>query len=140
MIKNKRGWMRILEAFIAITLIAGFLLFVVSNKASKADVGAEILALEEAILNDIQSNDAMRYNVLIEARDPLIVLIKPRIPAGFDYDINICLPADACGLADYHDNVYANSKIISVSSATGAGEFVESYPRKISLFIWKKEQ
>lgn len=63
--QNKRGWIRIVEAFVAILLVTGVLLFVI-NKGyiGKTDISSEIYDIETSILRNIELNPELRKEIL----------------------------------------------------------------------------
>ena len=53
--KNKRAWIRIVEALIAILLIMGFLILVLNNQAGESkNISSKVYSSENAILREIQ--------------------------------------------------------------------------------------
>ena len=145
MIKNKRAWIRIVEAFVAILLIIGVLLIVL-NKGyiGKKDISAEVYNVEISILREIQLNDALRNDIL-NANPPvewgdfksedLGVLknkIISRLPNYLDCEAKICEVEDICVISkDLEKDVYAQSVIITTTLETP-----EYNPRQLKLFCW----
>ncbi|MBU1135970.1 MAG: hypothetical protein ABIG37_00665 [Nanoarchaeota archaeon] len=134
MMKNKKGWLRIAEAFLAILLITGVLIFLntgfdYSNK--KTD---EIYFLEKSILNEISNNQTLRGNILQD--NPNIELIeneiKYRIPLIFNFSVMVCEIYEICNPDFYYEEVYAKEKIISST--------LQKYePKKVKIFLWKRK-
>ena len=56
---NKKGWLRILEAFLAIMLITGVLLVLYSRNLN-TNRGGEIYNLQKSILDEVAEDDEMR--------------------------------------------------------------------------------
>ncbi|MBD3247200.1 hypothetical protein GF378_01110, partial [Candidatus Pacearchaeota archaeon] len=55
MFKDKRGWIRIIEAFIAVLLVAGALLIVINQGyIGKADISEQVYEVQLAILREIE--------------------------------------------------------------------------------------
>ena len=75
--RNKRGWIRIVEAFIAVLLVAGILLFVI-NKGyiGRRDISQQVYDAQLAVLREIQLNDTLRTQILQED------LADPQVPQG----------------------------------------------------------
>ena len=65
MINNKRGWIKIVEAFIAVLLITGVLLVII-NKGyiGKQDISSKVRETLTAILREIQLDKDARTEVL----------------------------------------------------------------------------
>ena len=58
--KNKKGWIRILEALIAILLIIGFLVITIDKGGEKEELSSRIYSVEKAMLKEIQINETFR--------------------------------------------------------------------------------
>lgn len=139
MIKNKRGWIRILEATIAVLIVSGILIVVYSRHIDK-NIEPEdyIYSLQKQILRDISSRNDLRRYALTENISTLDSYVKGKIPAAFNYSLKICNftdPPTPCKLsaeefiATQDNNIYAEEVIISAD--------FESYnPKKIKLFTW----
>jgi len=126
---NKHGWLRILEAFIAILLVTGFLLFVSVRRSGQADIGEDIQTLEQVILNQIAGNDALRQAALDDNIGTLETFVEPKIPQGMNFTIRICALNDVCGLTHYEKEVYSSNVVISATLS-------EYNPKKVALFMW----
>src|SRR3989344_8121530 len=102
--KNKRGWIKIAEAFVAILLLAGIVLFVI-NKGSNENTGIEVSAAvqdtEISILRSIELNNTLRAEVLatngevewtsFASQAPgTKVAIENKIPSYLDCAAKIC--------------------------------------------------
>lgn len=142
-IKNKKGWMRLVEAFVAIVLLTSVLLIVTSSNSSpKSKFNDEISQRQVAVLRDIQLNDSLRAEILNINIDALPVewedfeseapLVRERIeflsPEELDCSAKICIINEPCILDDSSGKeVYAKSVIITANA--------EYYsPRQLKLF------
>jgi len=126
--KNKRGWLRILEAVIAIMLIMSVFVFLfVRNRDSTNS--EEILELEKIILSQIAEDDDLRSRVLAKDLGSLENFVKPKIPEGFSFALKICEPEANCVLDEYREEVWAGETIISSS-------LVQYSPKKLKIFMW----
>ena len=66
-IKGKKGWLEIVEAFIAIVLIAAVALIVISqhNAAMKSNQATSpVLTSQEGMLSEIEANDTLRTELI----------------------------------------------------------------------------
>jgi len=139
MIKNKRGWIRIIEAFIAILLVAGVLIFIVSKGyIGGKDHSEKIYEIENAILYEIQTNDQFREQILnipssalpADAPTEIIDYINERLPAYLTCKAKICEMEVVCALDNYpQKDVYASSIAITAT-------LHEFDPRQLKLFCW----
>jgi hypothetical protein len=145
MMKEKRGWIRIIEAVAAILIIISAVLVFVSSVSDKPDVAETIANLEKAILNDISLNGDMRSLVVNYNQSdpllsgtvylaPLLDFVKNRMPAGLRYNVNICIsePAETCRPNDYSQiadkQLFVDDRIIFEGGIT----------KKAVIFIWLK--
>jgi hypothetical protein len=143
MVNNKKGWMRLVEVFVSIVLIAGVLLAVTSRDSSSDNTFQKDISKKEiAILRDIQLNDGLRENILgvNYAGLPLewgefgseIPNVRNRIielaPTDFDCRAKLCELSDKCLMSGLPEGgVYAESVVISAT--------LNSYsPRQLKLF------
>jgi len=150
-LKNKKGFIRIFEAFVAILLITGVVLFVI-NKGyiGKEDASQRFYNVELSVLREIQLNNNLRQEILeidvnqlpIENDDgsglfPFIVnqTIDNRIQ-GFGFlacKVKICELDRICTLQSFPlgKDVFAQS--IAITST------LEIYqPRQLKMFCWEK--
>lgn len=143
--RDKRAWVKIVEAFIAILLIVGVVL-VILNKGyiGKEDISSNVYDTEISILREIQRNDTMREEILNTSEELLPVewedttfpesirnRIIERTPDYLECIGKICEIDDACSLTEKKDKeVYAQS--VAISPTVGGEEVY----RKLNLFCW----
>ena len=139
---EKRGWIRIIEAFVMILLITGILLIVL-NKGYilKNDNSQEIYENEQWILREIQLNNSLRQEILnigvlpVEW-DNFPENVKNKIisetKSYLNCEAKICDLNDVCVLSEISDkDIYVQKVIITTT--------LEKYsPRQLKLFCWKK--
>jgi hypothetical protein len=136
MVKNKRGWIRIVEAFIAVLLIAGVLLFVI-NKGyiGKRDISEQVYTVQLAVLREIELDDTLRTQVLeadIEGEVPQDIedKVEDRIPDYLTCEAKICELDSVCALDSFIEkDVYAQPVAIATQ-----GDNPEM--RQLKLFCW----
>lgn len=138
--QSKKGWVEIVEVFIAILLLTGVLLVVIRSTTSKEDkVASGIYEKEIAILRDIELNGTLReeilssdvpvewdefYSNLPKTRNRLIFLI----PTGLDCQAKLCELNDDCLIENFpKGSVYAKSLIVSANKGIYS-------PRQLKLF------
>lgn len=130
---NKKGWIRIVEAVIAIMLLAGFLSFMLISQNKKVDFSEYATNIESSLVRDIAKNDSLRVEILGGNIDSINRYIESRIPANFNFSSRICSLEEACGCLNcpLDRDVYADSSPVFSS--------LEQYsPKQFKLFIWKK--
>jgi hypothetical protein len=145
--KNKKAWIKIVEAFVAILLIMGVLLIIIDKGyIEKKDVSG-IYAKELSILKDIELNEKFRTDILNVANTSLPLewndfesnglgdiknKITREVPDYLDCEAKLCILSDECILNKHlEEEIYVQSVIISAN--------LEVYsPRQLKLFCWEK--
>lgn len=145
--RDKGGFIRIVEAFVAILLITGVVLYVLSNKGLKSDKTQEkIYDTEDVILKEISRIQEYREKIVAynttqpDEKDKEFiamlqtVVVNPKIPSGFSSAINICEPEIQCPLPIAYPEkdveIYSRSRAISAT--------LEQYsPKQLRIFIWR---
>ena len=144
--KSKKGWIRLVEVFIAILLVTGVLLVVSSriNSYAKTDAFVETSKKEIAILRDIELNNTLRTEILGAPLptewanfDSTLPLTRDRIikltPSNLECRAKICAVGDNCITEELAGrNIYAESVFIAADLDTYA-------PRQIKLFCVERE-
>ena len=141
---NKKAWIRLVEAFIAILLIAGILLLVVNEKyIERRGIAPVVYSEEISILRSIQLNDTLRGDILnvglptswIDESFPQTIKDKiiEQTPSNLECAAKICDINDICLLEELNEeivnDIYAESVIITAN-------FEKYSPRKLKLFCW----
>ena len=140
---GKRGWIRIVEAFVVILLITGVLLIVISEKHStNPDLNSEIYNSQLNALREIQMNDSLRQLILdattpVESGDAgfpqdVKTRIEYSIPNYLECKAKICEIKLECDL----DSLLKKS--IDVQSVAITATLQDYNPRQLKLFCWKK--
>jgi len=140
--KNKRGWITILEATMAVLIVSSVLLVVYSKQADKG-IGPEdyIFSLQKQVLMDISSRSDLRDFVLDEGEDSLDSLndfVGGKIPRAYGYSLKVC---------DLRSNNYCKLGAEDIGKTKDKDLFVEQIiiasngdnydPKKVKLFIWE---
>ncbi len=132
--KSKKGWLRILEAFIAIILITSVLVVLYSRTIERPRRVEEIYNLQETILGEVASSNKLREAVINNRTEEIKSFIERRIPGGFNFTIEICEVNEICELGEYREEgeeVYSSERIISST--------LEIYqPKKLKIFMWEE--
>lgn len=149
--RNKRGWIRIIEAFIAVVLIASVILIIYQRQVYKPNRDDEIKKIGRGILEDFERTEEMRGVVLALKQnetedekglkpyteeyvlDPRILgFMNERVPLRLAFEVKVCAPSFICSQNEYvKKTVYVDEIIISST--------LESYgPRKVKLYLWEK--
>ncbi len=139
---RKKGWMRLLEVFIAITLLTGVLLYYNANNAQKQDkMSGYIYSVQVDVLDELARNSNLRnYTLNVNAsniNDPALTNLseyfRSSIPSDLNFSFNVCyLNVTICGPLQESNvvgDVYVEERMISST--------LDKYdPRVVRLFVW----
>ncbi len=134
---DRRGIIRILEAFIAILLILGAVAIVFSKFGGRSLESQNIIETEKLILEQIANSaqfrdEAVRMSESSQASSELNNFISNRIPASYEYEFKVCELSSVCSAGNYHEVIYAHERALSSS--------LKQYsPKKMKLYVWRKE-
>lgn len=146
---DKRGWIRIVEAVIALLLILGVLLFVI-NKGyfrSEGSISSKVYGDQIAILRGIELNQDLRFEIL-NAKWPteenqlswngIPQIVKDKIisttPAYLNCTAKLCELDKICILSDAETPTKVGN-IYSQAVAIAAEQNIYQ-PRQLKLFCW----
>jgi len=133
--RNKKGWLRIIEAFIAILIITGGVLVVLSKKSIDNNSLDRVYEKQKYLLDIIIKDDTSREYILQEDTGNLNSIIQNMIPNNWNFTISICEISDICNNPDppapKDKEVYA-TEIIVTSTLN------EYNPKKLRFFVWMK--
>lgn len=148
LIKEKGGWIRILEAFFAALLVIVIVVIIVNNQTpQKTDSSNQIYNSEIYVLRVIELNDSLRQEILNldnstfplswgNATFPpdLKTVIEQRSPSYLSCDAQICNVKSICNHWNNTQQELYAQKILITST-------VQTYsPRQLKLFCWMKQQ
>jgi hypothetical protein len=152
--RNKRGWIRILEATIAVMIVSSVLIVVYSKQVDRGESETDFFyGVQQGLLADIWSRNDLRLNVLNTVEDNsgdgnFVVLdnhIAGKVSDSFGYllrvcelggDIDGCAMDDGTYIATLDKSVFVEEVVIS--SELGSGEGAQIYnPKRVRLFMWE---
>jgi len=143
--KNKRGWITILEATIAVMLVSGVLVVVyVRQGTDDSPVQDYIFSLQRQILSDISARSDLRTFVLEENETALNVFVGSKVPSAYRYSLKVCRlesDTDFCRLntteviETREKDLFAEEIVVSSELGNGTNPLYE--PMKVRLFIWE---
>ena len=145
--RNKRGWIRILEATIAVMIVAGVLVVVYSKQADMGVGPADYFhSLQRQILLDISSSSDLRVLALNKNETELNLFVGDIVPDAFGYYLRVCelgnvtdyCKIDEVGVvAETRDkDVFVEQIIVSADLGDGSNAMYD--PKKVRLFVWEK--
>ncbi|MCK4650479.1 hypothetical protein KAT36_04590 [Candidatus Pacearchaeota archaeon] len=150
---NNRGWIRILEATIAVMIVAGVMLTSYSGQVQrKVSVAEYSRSLQNEILADIALRGDLRLNVLNvvtdnSSDDNYVILnefVNSKVPIGFGYLLRVCdlgSEKDFCKMdsvnyiATLDKDVFVEELVISAE--VGTGDDPVFAPKKVKIFFWE---
>jgi hypothetical protein len=134
MIKNKGGWIKVVEAFTAVLLIGGVLILILNqnNEVNSGDISSKIYDDEKAILRAVELDDALRTSILgiSDSSLPLIMndtgfpqnvkaKIEQKNPGYLICDAKICKMGQECVITNTASiEVYSTYTIIFANYQT----------------------
>jgi hypothetical protein len=140
-VSDKRGWIKVVEAFFAVVLIGAVLILVIEGNAeSDGDISSGIYKDELAMLRAVQLNDSLRASVLgisdaslplslndLEFPSDVRAKTEEKKPSYLICNAKICEIDQECAIENAADaNIY-------VSKATIFANLTVYNPRKIVL-------
>jgi hypothetical protein len=136
---RKKGWIKIVEAFISILLVTGVLLVVIQKGyIGKEDISEAVYENQISVLREIELDSTMRQEILnstlpVSGEDipnDIKEKVNSRMPDYLECEIRICAMNEICAMQTYIDQeVYAQSVAVTAT--------LETYdPRQLKLFCW----
>jgi hypothetical protein len=130
---DRKAWIRIVEAFIAIVIILGAIIIIMSRQPADTDISESVYEKQKQILKIITENEALRNEVLQGENALVNQTIKKMIPTSWDFATSVCPIESVCPnpTAVFDREVYTTEALV-MSNLT------EHNPRKIRFFVWVK--
>ncbi len=129
--KNKKGWIRIVEAFISVLIVASVLI-TISSRIPKQDRAENMHDMQRSILEQVSSNETLRAEILENDKTKIESFIENNLPVYLNSTIRICEISEVCGMPFYVEKeVYADEILISAN-------LTKFSPKKLKLFVWMK--
>ena len=140
MVKQKKGWIKLVEVFVSILLITGLVLIMLNEgRVQLQDNTETIYEREIYILREIQINDTFREEIVnlnapVEWDDfptGIKTAMENRFPDYLECEAKICTLDDYCDLTDSpEDSVYVQQVAIFCGMNT-------YNLMKLKLFCWE---
>ncbi|MEM4244764.1 MAG: hypothetical protein QW404_03585 [Candidatus Nanoarchaeia archaeon] len=136
---NKRGYLKTLEAIIAIILLLVVFYTIIPKYVEPKPTPP--LAVQDAqrfIISDISNNEELRTTI-ITTSDPSDVVeatIKKNMPPNYDFVCAICTNTSACVTTTPFDKVVYMSDVFIASSV--GPSLAEQSPKIIRFWMWNK--
>ncbi|MEX0921127.1 MAG: hypothetical protein WDZ62_02590 [Candidatus Pacearchaeota archaeon] len=138
MIKNKKGWIKIVESFLAILLVAGIVIVVVGGENTEEDF-SEIKIMQSSILMEIRMDNSIRGEIIetggevswedVQFPNSIKNKVIDATPISFECEGKICDPGEDCSIEEKDSNIFSKSSIIFAD--------IDNYnPRVLKLYCW----
>lgn len=140
-LKNKRGWIRIAEAAMAILLLASTILILITRQAEQNSISEDMYNLQQLILDEAAKNLSVRNAVLNSATSSDLNLVQDfvseRMPLGIDFNISVCNPAGPCNVETpvMNEEIYVADMLIS-STLQQYGNPLTGQSKKLKIVSW----
>ncbi len=137
-IRNRRGWIRILEAVISILIISSVLLVVYSRQAQVPDISERVYILQKEILADISLDSGLRGFALASNEVELTEYARIKMPPAFNFSLKVCDLGDLamCKL-DTEEVRETRDKNVFVEEIILSSDIENYIPKKVRLFVWE---
>lgn len=144
MVKGKKGWIRIVEAFVAIVLVAGVMLVIFGESyVGKENYSEEIYEIQANVLRDIQVEDSLR-ELILDVSEEDIKTGDAGFPAEVQEKLNSGIPnylecvAHICNLETACTETEVPAQSVYVKSVAIAATETQYNPKQLKLFCWMK--
>lgn len=129
--KDIKAWLRIVEAFIAVLIVMGVVLVVLSKQSPGANISEGIYEKQRHILNIISKNDSLRAFVLTGNNAEINNAISNMVPITWNYATEICELDSICNsVSTPNDKEVYTTEIVITSTLT------QYSPKKLRFFVW----
>tara|TARA_Y100000034_G_C6903455_1_gene418571 strand:+ start:1758 stop:2183 length:426 start_codon:yes stop_codon:yes gene_type:complete len=136
--KETKAWIRILEVFIAILIVMGTVLIIMTRNAPRLDISDNVYEKQRQILKIVSKNDSLRAEIIdpsVSANNPVVNnAIDKMLPNPWSFATNICELDLVCSnptssQETFEKDVYATEVIIT-------SNLTEYSPKKLRFFVW----
>ena len=134
MFANKRGWVRVTEAVVAILIMASVLIVLYTSDVPNISYADYVYELQVRILTELANRDDLRNATLYSNENYLRTYFNESIPENFDFNFSICnLNENSCGVSpDVNIEVFVEDKIVS-------SNLVKYNPKLVRFYVWQKQ-
>lgn len=135
--KNKKAWIRIAEASIAILIIMSVVLILIANR-QPTNISEDVYEKQKQIINMIIENNTLRQDILNKYTVNVNKEISKMIPYNWGFSTNICDMDQICPnprtINDYYGkDVFIVERIVAATLTTHPDK-----PKKLKFFVWLK--
>jgi len=130
---NRKAWLRILEAFLAIVIVLSTVLIIMVKQKPQTDISGVVYETQRQVLDIISKNDSLRNDILMQNNARINNMIFNLVPGNWNYSTNICNIKLICPnpVRVYETEVYTTEVIVT-------SNLTEYSPKKLRFFVWAK--
>lgn len=130
---NKKAWLRILEAFLAVLVVLSAVLIIMVKQKPETDINEEVYERQRQVLDIISKNNSLRNDILMQNNTRINSLILNLVPGNWNYSTNICNISLICpNPVQVYETEVHTTEIIITSNLT------KYSPKKLRFFVWAK--
>jgi len=135
MIKNKKAWIKIVEAAIAVLIVLSFVLLLFSRQNAGDEKEKEISKMLRYTLDYLSNNENARNQVIARNSSNIDKIISPLIPEWLNFSSRICSTSEVCSnpAGFMQKTVYSDEILVFANLTYYSGEAV-----KLKVFLWEK--
>ncbi len=132
--KDRKAWIRIVEAFLAILIITSVLLIVMARQPARVDISQSVYEKQRQILDIVNKDDDLRAEILNGDNTQVNNMISQMVPSSWGFATKICELDLICNSNDVpvEKEIYATEVVISST-------LVDYSPKKLRFFVWKRD-
>ncbi len=129
--KNRKAWLRIVEASIAVLIVASVLIVMISKTPGR-DRSEEVHKMQRFILEQISLNETLRGEILRNDETNTESFVRKNIPVYYDFTMKICEIEEICGMPFYIEKEIYTDEILIATNLT------YYQPKKLKFFVWRE--
>lgn len=127
--RGKKAWLRIVEAVIAVLILASVMIVMISREPRRSSAET-IQETQRQILTQVSLNETFRGEILQNKKENADIFINRVLPPYWSFVTRICEVDEVCGMPFYLDKeIYADEILV-------AANLTRYSPKKLKLFVW----
>lgn len=133
--KNKKGIIRIIEAFVAVMIVLSVVLIIISRQRVEVSRSDELVKMQKQIIDYVKITESLRSEILVGKTSGVDLLVNNTVPLWINYSIRVCDVSQICSnpAGIIPKQVYANELIIAANRTYYPGNAT-----RLVLYFWEK--
>lgn len=140
---NKQGYIKTLEAIIAIVIILIFTFAVTPKPEPSYQLPSSVENAQNYILEEIAGDEDVRTNIMASdpanpddpAYEDIRNIVDANLPTGYAYTVGICLES-AC--SSNSTAIAEGTSVYTAEAMIGSDGVVDTTPRIVRIWMWRK--